>query len=65
MAHELTEQLRKSVIIDWAKRKSVRAGIRLKIRTLLKKYKYPPDKRDTAIQLVLEQAETLSQSWIH
>ncbi len=65
MAHELTEQLRKSVTIDWAKRESVRANIRLKIRRLLKKYKYPPDKEDAAVKLVLEQAETLSQSWIH
>ena len=65
MAHELTEQLRKSVTIDWAKRESVRANIRLKINKLLKKYKYPPDKEDAAVKLVLEQAETLSQSWIH
>ncbi len=65
MANELTEQLRKSVTIDWAKRESVRANIRLKIRRLLKKYKYPPDKEDAAVKLVLEQAETLSQSWIH
>ena len=65
MAHELTEQLRKSVTIDWAKRESVRANIRLKIKRLLKKYRYPPDKQEAAVKLVLEQAETLSQSWVH
>lgn len=63
IAFELTAQLRKSVKIDWAKRESVRANIRLKIKKLLKKYKYPPDKTDQAVELVLQQAETLSESW--
>ena len=41
----------------------VRAKIRNIIRRLLKKYKYPPDKRDDAIDLVLRQAEKLSYAW--
>ena len=65
MANELTEKLRKSVTVDWAKRESVRANIRIKVRRLLRQYNYPPDKQDAAIKLVLEQAETLSQSWVH
>ena len=64
IAFELTAQLRRDVSIDWAERESVRAGIRLKIKKLLKKHKYPPDKRDDAIKLVLEQAEVLSSDWM-
>jgi len=64
IALELTAQLRRDVSIDWAEREGVRARIRLKIKKLLKKHKYPPDKRDDAIKLVLEQAEVLSTEWV-
>ena len=64
IALELTKQLRRDVTIDWAEREGVRAKIRLKIKKLLKKHKYPPDKRDDAIKLVLEQAEVLSSDWV-
>ncbi|MCY4643564.1 MAG: type I restriction endonuclease subunit R [Bacteriovoracales bacterium] len=64
IALELTKQLRNTVTIDWAERESVRAGIRIKIKRLLRKYKYPPDKTDEAVALVLKQAETLSENWI-
>ena len=64
VALELTAQLRRDVSIDWAEREGVRARIRLKIKKLLKKYKYPPDKRDDAIKLVLKQAEVLSSEWV-
>jgi len=63
IAHELTEKLRASTTVDWQVRDSVRAKIRNMVRRLLKKYKYPPDKRDDAIDLVLQQAEKLSYSW--
>ena len=65
IAHELTEQLRRTVTVDWAKRESVRSSIRIKIKRLLRKYKYPPEKTDEAIALVLKQAETLSESWVN
>lgn len=64
IAHELTDQLRKTVTVDWAQRESVRASIRIKIKRLLRKYKYPPEKTEEAIALVLKQAETLSESWV-
>ncbi|MCM2348639.1 MAG: type I restriction endonuclease subunit R [Bacteriovoracaceae bacterium] len=64
IAHELTAELRNTVTVDWAKRESVRASIRIKIKRLLRKYKYPPEKTDEAIALVLQQAETLSESWV-
>ncbi|WP_134082584.1 type I restriction endonuclease subunit R [Thiohalophilus thiocyanatoxydans] len=63
IAHELVEKLRKSTTVDWQVRDSVRAKLRNMVRVLLRRYKYPPDKADEAIDLVLKQAETLSQSW--
>ena len=63
IAHELTEKLRANTTVDWQVRDSVRAKIRNMIRRLLKKYKYPPDKRDDATELVLRQAEKLSGAW--
>ncbi len=63
IANELTNQLRKSVTVDWAQRESVRAGIRVKVRNLLRKHNYPPDKQEDAVYLILKQAETLSEAW--
>ena len=39
-------------------------SIRIKIKRLLRKYKYPPEKTEAAINLIIEQAETLSESWV-
>ena len=63
IAHELTENLRQNVSVDWSKRESVRAKLRLMVKRILRKYKYPPDKAEEAVQLVLNQAETLSAEW--
>ncbi|MGC6408905.1 type I restriction endonuclease subunit R [Bisgaard Taxon 45] len=63
IALELVKQLRRSVTVDWQVRESVRARLRILVRRILQKYKYPPDKADEAIDLVLEQAETLSYEW--
>nr|WP_281069915.1 type I restriction enzyme endonuclease domain-containing protein [Pasteurella multocida] len=63
IALELVKQLRHSVTVDWQVRESVRARLRILVRRILQKYKYPPDKADEAIDLVLEQAETLSYEW--
>jgi type I restriction enzyme R subunit len=65
IAHELTNELRRTVTVDWAKRESVRASIRIKIKRLLRKYKYPPENQEIAIGLILKQAETLSESWVN
>jgi hypothetical protein len=61
--HELTENLRKNITVDWSQRESVRASLRLMVRRILRKYKYPPDLADGAVELVLLQAETLGDSW--
>ena len=63
IAVEITEKLRKSTIVDWQVRDSVRAKLRILVRRTLQRYKYPPDKAPEAIELVLKQAEALSNSW--
>lgn len=64
IANELTSELRRSVTVDWAQRESVRATIRIKIKRLLRVHKYPPDRTEEAIALILKQAETLSEKWV-
>ncbi|MEH6492734.1 type I restriction endonuclease subunit R [Halopseudomonas sp.] len=64
IAHELTESLRKNVTVDWNNRESVRAKLRLMVKRILRKYKYPPDQQEQAAQLVLAQAETLCGEWV-
>ncbi len=63
IAHELAENLRKSTSVDWSVRESVRASLRLMVKRILRKYKYPPAKQEEAVQLVLEQAESLCEEW--
>ena len=63
IAHELTDNLRKSMTVDWSQRESVRANLRLMVKRILRKYKYPPDLQDAAVELVLQQAEALGESW--
>jgi type I restriction enzyme R subunit len=63
IALELTEKLRKSATVDWQKRESVRARLRNLVRITLRRYRYPPDRQEEAIRLVLEQAERLSDGW--
>jgi len=63
IAHELAESLRKSTSVDWSVRESVRASLRLMVKRILRKYKYPPEKQEEAVQLVLEQAESLCAEW--
>lgn len=60
---ELTEKLRNSVRVDWSVRESVRARLRVMVRTIPTKYRYPPDQQEEATDLVLKQAETLSAVW--
>ena len=64
IAHELTDSLRKNVSVDWSSRDSVRAKLRLLVKRILRKYKYPPDQEEEAAQLILAQAETLCEAWM-
>jgi type I restriction enzyme R subunit len=63
LAKFVTEQLRKSTTVDWQVRDSVRAKLRNLVRRALRRWKYPPDKADEALELCMKQAEALSQSW--
>ena len=64
IARELVKSVRESVTIDWKDRENVRSAIRVKIKRILKKYGYPPDKREKTTQTVIEQAETLCEGWV-
>ncbi|CAN7214422.1 type I restriction endonuclease subunit R [Paenibacillus sp. LjRoot153] len=63
IAIEITEKLRQSTTVDWQIRESVRAKLKILVRRTLQKYKYPPDKAPEAIELVMKQAEVLSNEW--
>jgi len=63
IAVEITDKLRKSTTVDWQVRESVRAKLRILVRRTLQRYKYPPDKAAAAIELVMQQAEVLSNGW--
>ena len=63
IAQELVENVRANVSIDWTVRENVRARLRVLVKRILRKHGYPPDKREKATKLVLEQASVLSETW--
>lgn len=63
IAHELLNRVKSNVTVDWMHRDSARARIRILVKGILKKYGYPPDLQDAAVQTVLQQAEALSHIW--
>jgi type I restriction enzyme R subunit len=71
MAHEqlrllaqiLVQTIRSSATIDWTKKESVRAKMRIEVRKLLARYGYPPDLQRAAVDLVIRQAESLAGAW--
>ena len=54
---ELSDILRKNYTIDWLKRNDVRVKMRIMVKKLLKKYKYPPDRMNYAVDTVIMQCE--------
>lgn len=60
---ELAETLRKNRTIDWQKRESARAKMRMIIKKLLKKHKYPPESMDDAVQTVITQCELWTDNY--
>ena len=60
IAHELMQTIRSNVTVDWAHREAARARLRSLVKRILRKYGYPPDLQDAAVQNVLQQAEALS-----
>lgn len=57
IAHDLVEAIRGPVTIDWTQKEAVRADMRRKVKRLLRRYGYPPDKQENAVVVVIEQAE--------
>lgn len=64
IARQLTNFLRKNLSVDWSVRETVRAKMRAQIKLILKRHKYPPDMEARAVELVLKQAEALSEAWM-
>ena len=68
IAHELVESVRKNTSIDWQLKESVQAKLRVLVKRILRKYKYPPDDPATgeytaSVNKVLDQAELLADFW--
>ena len=59
IAHELVEQMRKSATVDWQHKATARARMRVLVKRVLKKFGYPPDLEQEAVQTVLAQAEVM------
>jgi len=64
IAHELLVNLKQNVSVDWMHRESARARLRVLVKRILRKYGYPPDLQDSAVQTVLQQAEALCKEWV-
>lgn len=63
IATELVISVRNNISVDWMHRDSARAKLRIEVKKILKKYGYPPDLQDVAVQTVLQQAEVLAPLW--
>ena len=63
IALELVDTVRRNSTIDWTLRESVRAKLRVRIKRVLRKHGYPPDKQEAATRTVLAQAEVLCADW--
>ena len=62
ITRELTDALRTNKTIDWNMKESARAGMRRIIKRLLKKYKYPPEGQETALETIMIQCEKWSEN---
>lgn len=63
IALDLVRTIRKNVSIDWTVRGSIKAKLRVKVKRILRKHGYPPDKQKQATLTVLEQAEVIAADW--
>lgn len=64
IAQELVKAVRRSITIDWTLKESTRANIRVIIKRLLRKYRYPAPNQEEAVNTIIEQASMLSKDWI-
>ena len=63
IAHELAESRRRNLSVDWSARESGQVKLRLMVKRILRKYRYPPDQQDAAVEPVLQQAKALGEAW--
>ena len=63
IARELIGAMRRDATADWTLRENVQAKLRASVKRILSRYGYPPDRRDDATRLVIEQTEALSAAW--
>jgi type I restriction enzyme R subunit len=63
IARELTNTVRNNVTIDWTLRENVQAKLRVRVKRILRKHGYPPDKQKKATDTVLEQANMIAKDW--
>ena len=64
IAQELLTQLKANATVDWQKRESARADMRILVKRILRKFGYPPDLADDAVKIVIEQAEALLRQMV-
>lgn len=62
LGRALTDMLRRNHTIDWNRRESERANMRRLVKRLLKKYKYPPEETEDAMNIVLKQCEQWAEN---
>ncbi len=65
ITRELTDAMRKSATIDWQRKESARAGMRLAIKKLLRKYRYPPEGAEEAMTTVMAQCELWADTKVY
>ncbi len=63
LAQVLVSTIRASASIDWTRKQTVRAKMRIEVRKMLNRYGYPPDLQRAAVDLVIRQAEALAYTW--
>lgn len=61
LVSEILQIIKNNASIDWMIKENVRARLRVAVKKVLKKYGYPPDMQQLAIDGVLAQAEILTQ----
>ena len=64
IARDLAEAIRTSVTIDWTQKEAVRAKMRARVKRLLRRHGYPPDRHEAATTTIIRQAETTSKTWV-
>ncbi len=62
LTQELTQALRQNRTIDWNEKESARAGMRRIVKRLLKSHGYPPEDRDNALDIIMQQCEKWTEN---